>query len=121
MSRHTLVVTAGLIAAIGIICSPGRVARWAALPLLALLLTACESVPERQPPPPDPPPVVCTLPAGLTEQRTEPTRPAGDYTQRDVASYTTALHAWGAKGWKRLRAADNYSRACEARHTSTGD
>ena len=89
--------------------------------LTAALSAGCESVPERQPPPPDPPPVVCTLPAGLTEQRTEPARPAGDYTQRDVATYVTSLHAWGSEGWRRLAAANQYSRACEARHTSTGD
>ncbi|RXE49199.1 hypothetical protein [Chromohalobacter israelensis] len=100
-------------------------ARWVPLVpwllvLALMLLTGCESVPER-PPPPDPAPVVCTLPAGLTEQRTEPVRPAGDYTQRDVATYVTSLHAWGAEGWRRLAAANQYSRACEARHTSTGD
>lgn len=86
---------------------------WAA----ACLLTACESVPP--PPPPvidnQPPMMVCAIPAGMTEREAEPAKPLGDYSQRDVGSYITALHQWGSRGWLRVDRIDQRSRECQAR------
>lgn len=94
--------------------------RFATAVMLALL-AGCQSVPDQSAPPPDAPPVVCTLPAGMTERQAEPVRPTGDYPQSVAAQYLTSLHQWGAEGWRRLDEADNYSRACEARHEQARD
>ncbi|WP_152662870.1 hypothetical protein [Halomonas sp. HG01] len=111
MSRHALVVAAGIIAAVGIVCFPGRVARWAVLPLLALLLTACASTPE---PLPEPlaTPVVCAPGPGMTEDEASPDKPAGEYTQRDVARYVAEVHQWGSRGWTKLARVRQWSRDC---------
>ena len=80
------------------------------------LLGACSSTPT---PPPvidnQPPVVVCAIPAGMTEHEAEPARPIGDYTQRDVAGYITALHHWGSRGWLRVARIDQRSQECQAR------
>lgn len=82
------------------------------------LLTACESVPTSPPPPlidNQPPVVVCAIPAGMTESEAEPAKPVGDYSQRDVGSYITAVHQWGSRGWLRVAHIDQRSRECQAR------
>lgn len=79
---------------------------------LALALAGCASAPEPTPPLPLPPPVVCAPGAGMTEIEAEPGKPGGDYTQRDVARYITALHQWGSRGWERMRTVREWSRDC---------
>ncbi|UXF57477.1 hypothetical protein YPCBV1_00024 [Chromohalobacter phage YPCBV-1] len=116
MSRRALVVVASIIAAVGIICRPGHVARWAALPLLALLLTACASAPEPLPAPLATP-VVCAPSAGMTQHEAPPRTPAGEYTQRDVARYITDLHQWGSRGWEKVAQTRQWSLDCVDRET----
>ncbi|OLO06864.1 hypothetical protein BTW08_15325 [Salinicola sp. MH3R3-1] len=82
------------------------------------LLTACESVPTSTPPPVidnEPPVVICAIPAGMTESKAEPSKPIGNYSQRDVGLYLQALHRWGSRGWLRLARVDERSRECQAR------
>ncbi|WIX34946.1 hypothetical protein QO259_10010 [Salinicola sp. JS01] len=81
------------------------------------LLVGCESTPALPPPVIDnqPPVVVCAIPAGMTEREAEPAKPLGDYSQRDVGNYITALHQWGSRGWLRLAQVDQRSQECQAR------
>jgi hypothetical protein len=41
-----------------------------------------------------------------------PTKPGGEYRQREVAAYVTALHEWGAAGWTRVAEARQWSQDC---------
>lgn len=78
-----------------------------------LVLAGCASAPEPMPrPAPTPTPVLCALPEGQAVREPEPERPAGNYTQRDVALYVERLHRWGSRGWARLMAAQNWSDGC---------
>jgi len=80
---------------------------------LVLVLGACESTPERVPPlDPLPAPVLCALPVGMTETEAEPATPAGNYGQREVAAYITALHEWGTAGWARVARSREWSQEC---------
>lgn len=81
--------------------------------LVVLALTGCAAAPEPMPrPEPMPTPVLCALPDGQAVQEPEPERPAGEYTQRDVALYIERLHRWGSRGWMRLTAAREWSENC---------
>ncbi len=66
---------------------------------------------------PVPAPVVCAPSAALTDGEPEPSRPAGQYTQRDVALYIKQLHRWGARGWEKLAASRSWSQSCVDRAT----
>lgn len=68
--------------------------------LLLMLLSGCAAAPV----PPPTPTVLCQVPAGLLANRPQPSRPQGDYQQRDVAQYLIALHQWGTQGWARVAA-----------------
>lgn len=80
-----------------------------------LALAGCAAQP---PEPPPAPPIVtlvaCAAPAAMTEPEAAPERPAGDYTQRDVALYVQALHRWGGRGWQRLAAVRDDAARCRA-------
>ena len=80
---------------------------------LMLLLGACAATPQPAPlPDPLPAPVLCALPAGMSETKEPPAKPGGDYAQREVAAYVTALHEWGAAGWTRVTRARQWSQNC---------
>ncbi|MGP5324949.1 hypothetical protein [Vreelandella titanicae] len=76
-------------------------------------LAACGSIP---PEPPPPPPSInvysCATPAGMTEREDSPLVPVGDYTQKDVALYMTALHQWGTRGWLKVARAREHADKC---------
>ncbi len=76
-------------------------------------LAACGS---RPPEPPPPPPSInvysCATPAGMTEPERQPLVPVGDYTQKDVALYMTALHQWGTRGWLKVARAREHADKC---------
>lgn len=112
--RHLVLLTAAMVAALGRVTWPTvNSVRWAMVPLLALLLTACSTRPEPPPePPPQPAPVLCAAPAGMTAPEPEPVRPADDATQRDVAGYVTELHRWGSRGWQQLKAVRHHGMQC---------
>lgn len=78
-------------------------------------LAACGSTP---PEPPPPPPSInvysCATPAGMTEREASPLIPVGDYTQKDVALYITALHQWGTRGWLKVARAREHADKCVA-------
>jgi len=73
-------------------------------------LVACGSTP------PEPPPPInvysCATPAGMTEPERKPLVPIGDYTQKEVALYTTALHQWGTRGWLKVARAREHADKC---------
>ncbi|SFT74016.1 hypothetical protein [Halomonas saccharevitans] len=79
--------------------------------LVVLILAGCASAPA---PPPEPPPraVVCAPGPGMTEDEASPDKPAGEYTQRDVARYMAEVHQWGSRGWKKLARVRQWSRDC---------
>lgn len=84
--------------------------------MLVVLVAGCASQPEALPPAQmTPAPVVCEVPAGMVAGESEPARPRGEYTQRDVAAYLIELHRWGAAGWARLRAVEMWSDGCVQR------
>lgn|SRR5690554_5998173 len=84
--------------------------------VLAVLLAGCGSQPAI--PPPAPVVVVlCAVPGEMTLSEAEPVRPAGDYTQRQVALYLGELHRWGSGGWERLEAVRAWSNDCVDRAT----
>lgn len=92
----------------------------AVLLMAIALLAGCASVEDREPdpPPPAPEPVVmtiCVIPQGMLEEEPEPERPEGEYTQRDVALYLSALHSWGSAGWERVETIDQWSDDCVQR------
>ncbi len=102
----------------------GRLGRWAMLVLWALVLSllfslsGCSSTPPRPAePPPLPAPILCAAPPGMTEAQAEPDRPAGELTQRDVASYLLALHRWGWRGWRQLQGVRDYAAQCRSNAT----
>lgn len=81
--------------------------------LAVLAVAGCAATPEPMPrPAPVPAPVLCALPEGQAVPEPEPERPAGSYTQRDVALYIERLHRWGSRGWVRLSAAREWSENC---------
>jgi len=109
---HFLVLCASLAV---LVWWPGRpcVVWLVCVALLVMTLTGCAGTPEpEEPPEPLPAVVLCALPAGMTETKTEPVTPGGDYTQREVAAYATALHQWGKAGWKRVAASREWSQDC---------
>lgn len=80
---------------------------------LAVVLGGCAASPEPVAmPDPLPTPVLCALPAGMTEHQVPPEKPGGEYAQREVAAYVTALHEWGATGWTRVARARKWSQNC---------
>lgn len=119
--RHQLILVTTLLAAIGRVVFPGTPAvRFAMLPLLALLLTACGSTPP-EPPPPSINVYSCATPAGMTEREDSPLIPVGDYTQKDVALYITALHQWGTRGWLKVARAREHADKCAQSESADDD
>lgn len=81
--------------------------------VLAADLAGCATHQVEQPPAPSvPPAVVCAAPGEMTTVEGQPERPAGKYTQRDVALYIESLHRWGAHGWERVAAVRAWSKDC---------
>lgn len=79
------------------------------------LLAACGTRPPE--PPPLPPSINiynCAAPAGMTEREDSPLVPVGDYTQKDVSLYITALHQWGTRGWLKLSRTREHADKCVA-------
>ncbi|MEL7982162.1 hypothetical protein AAG584_19155 [Vreelandella titanicae] len=76
-------------------------------------LAACESMPTQPPPPP---PAInvysCATPTGMTEPEGKPLVPVGDYTQKEVALFITALDQWGTRGWLKVARAREHADKC---------
>lgn len=109
--RHLLIMLVSLLAAAGRLAWPGvPAARWALLPLIAVLLTACASSPQLPPPPVNI--YQCAAPAGMTAPERQPLRPVGNYTQEDVALYITDLHHWATRGWLKLARVREHADKC---------
>ena len=73
--------------------------------LVAGVLAGCAAAPVALPPPPQVPPVVvCAPESEMTAPEARPERPAGSYSQRQVALFIEQLHRWGSRGWKKLAA-----------------
>lgn len=80
---------------------------------VSAVLAACGSSPtEPPPPPPEINVVMCATPAAMTGKETEPSRPRGDYTQANVALYSTDLHQWGTRGWLKLARVREHAEKC---------
>lgn len=85
----------------------------AALAMMAL--TGCAQTPsEPLPPPPAINLYMCATPAGMTEPERSPLVPVGDYTQKDISLYITALHEWGTRGWLKVARAREHADKCVA-------
>lgn len=83
----------------------------AAMAMMAL--TGCAQTPAEPLPPPPPINVYsCATPVGMTEPEAKPLVPLGDYTQKDVALYITALHQWGTRGWLKVARAREHADKC---------
>lgn len=85
---------------------------------LAVLVSGCATTPT--PLPPVQAVIVCAPDPGMAQQDPQPLRPAGDYSQRDVADYLTALHQWARRGWQRLQAVADEAEDCFIRSRNDG-
>tara|TARA_R110001583_G_scaffold194468_1_gene365405 strand:- start:2382 stop:2681 length:300 start_codon:yes stop_codon:yes gene_type:complete len=77
-------------------------------------LAACESMPTQPPPPPAINVYTCATPAGMTEPEGKPLVPVGDYTQKEVSLFITALDQWGTRGWLKVARAREHADKCVA-------
>lgn len=80
--------------------------------LAFMALTGCAQQPSEPPPPPPINVYSCATPAGMTEPEAKPLVPLGDYTQKEVALYITALHQWGTRGWLKVARTREHADKC---------
>lgn len=113
-------VLALCVAIVSLVIWPGRRSvQWLVVGVLVVMqLTGCatNAAPPSLPDP-LPAPVVCAPGVGMTEYEPPPASPAGQYTQRDVASYVTDLHQWGSRGWEKVARVRQWSLDCVERTT----